>query len=67
MIQGSCLDETWVNAGQMILTEWCNKAITTPMDAFLASLTTELKHSTVSGQRFQIVCAGGRNGFANDV
>jgi hypothetical protein len=60
------LDETWVNVGQTILKEWCNKTITTPKDVFLAGLTTGLKHPTARGPRFVIIHAGGKNGFIND-
>jgi hypothetical protein len=55
------LDETWINVGQTILKERGDKTITTPKDAFLAFLTTELKHPTASGPRFVIVNACGKN------
>jgi hypothetical protein len=57
---------TWVYVGQTILKEWRDKTITTPKDAFLAGLTTGLKHPTARGPRFVIVHAGGKNGFIND-
>jgi hypothetical protein len=67
--EGKCiiyLDETWVNVRQTILKECSNRTITTPKDAFLAGLTTGLKHPTARGPRFVIVYAGGKNGFIND-
>jgi hypothetical protein len=42
------------------LKEWRDKTITTPKDAYLAGLTTGLKHSRVRGPRFVIVHAGGK-------
>jgi hypothetical protein len=37
-----------------------------PKDAFLAGLTTVLKHLTARGPRFVTVYAGEKNGFIND-
>jgi hypothetical protein len=47
----------------MVPKELCDKTITTPKDAFLAGLTTGLKHPTARGPRFVIVHAGGKKGF----
>jgi hypothetical protein len=54
------LCETWGDAGQTILKAWRDKTIITPKDAFLAGLTTGLKHPTSRGPRFVIFHAGGK-------
>lgn len=60
------LDETWVNVGHTASKVWQDTTINTPMDAFLAGLTTGLKEPTERGPRFVIVHAGGEKGFVKD-
>lgn len=60
------LDETWVNVGLTTSKVWQDTTINTPMDAFMAGLTTGLKEPTERGPRFVIVHAGGERGFVKD-
>ena len=60
------MNETWVNVGLTTSKVWQDTTINTPMDAFMAGLTTGLKEPTERGPRFVIVHAGGERGFVKD-